>query len=83
MQFGFWRRQSFSAEFADAIFQSAVHGAQWARVQLDSHVPKWLFDAIHVFLATKQPVLDHAPKMLSCLGNFFLQVFPNKSAARS
>ena len=45
MQFRSFCRQNSKAEFADAIFQSAVHGAQWARVRLDSHVPKWLFDA--------------------------------------
>ena len=56
IQFRFLRRQRSSAEFADAIFQSAarVHAARWARVLSISHIPEWLFDTIHtVFLPPK------------------------------
>jgi hypothetical protein len=63
MQFRFFRHQSFGAEIADAIFQSAVHRAWWARVPSVSHIPEGLFDTIHTVFCAKismlRPVVRH------------------------
>jgi hypothetical protein len=76
IQFRFLRRQSSSAEFADAIFQSAarVHAARWARVLSISQsrifpngcsIPYTLY-----FCPQKTPIRPH-PEVALSVGKLF------------